>query len=342
MLDTKDVFILELHQHVHIWIGKGADVEEKKNALIIGKSFVKQHNKPKGTRVSRIVENAEDVHFKSYFNGFYPIMKKETGGQLGFNMNVTQHQDMEKLANGKRKEVENLMTKLGKYTVKVYLCLDGQPKEIPEADHGHFFQDNVYVIDVKGDHRYLIQWFGPRMAGDKQSEYREYMSILTDHVFNPSEITRVSVNQGHEDNTLLTFFPNGFICHDGAYRPIAERLEQIKTDGALYKIQGPFGETPQAIQQDQVLCEKLNSNEAFFVVAAGGDAAWYWLGEGASPEESEYAKKLGSILASGASVNSGFKEGEEVEEFWTALGGKTTYSSIKEMGIPLGFQTRLF
>jgi len=63
---------------------------------------------------------------------------------------------MEKLANGKRKEVEKLMTRLGKYTVKVYLCVDGQPKELPQSDHGHFFQDNVYVIDVTGDHRYLI------------------------------------------------------------------------------------------------------------------------------------------------------------------------------------------
>jgi hypothetical protein len=131
MLDTNDVFILELYQHVYIWIGKGADVEEKKNALIIGKGFFKAHNKVKGTRVSRIVENGEDVHFKSYFKGFYPILKKEHGSSLGYDMSVTQHQDFEKLANGKRKAVEDLMTKLGNYTVKVYLCVDGQPKELP-------------------------------------------------------------------------------------------------------------------------------------------------------------------------------------------------------------------
>lgn len=39
----------------------------------------------------------------------------------------------------------------------------------------------------------MIQWFGPRMPGDKVSEYRDYMSILTDGVFSPREITRVSV-----------------------------------------------------------------------------------------------------------------------------------------------------
>lgn len=98
-LDTNDTFILEVEKHVYIWIGKGANTEEKKNALIIGKSFVKAHNKPKGTRVSRIVENAEDAYFKSFFNDFYPILKVEHGGSLGFDTSVTENQDISKLVN---------------------------------------------------------------------------------------------------------------------------------------------------------------------------------------------------------------------------------------------------
>ena len=148
--------------------------------------------------------------------------------------------------------------------------------------------------------------------------------------------------QGHEDDTLLKFFPNGFICHDGPRMEMAALYEKVKETGALYRIQGPFGEQPQAIQQDLVLAKNLNSNEAFFAVAKGGDAAFYWLGEGASEDESAYAKKLADLIAPAASVKTGFKEGEETEEFWTALGGKTTYSSMKEMGIAPGFEPRLF
>jgi villin 1 len=107
----------------------------------------------------------------------------------------------------------------------------------------------VYAIDVKGEnHRYIIQWFGPRLTGDLVSKYRAYLDILTDHVLAPREITRVSVMQGHEDDTLLKFFPSGFMCHDGPYQVLEEKLNQIKSNGCLYKIQGPFGETPQAIQ----------------------------------------------------------------------------------------------
>ena len=127
MLDTKDVFILELNKHVYIWIGKEADVEEKKNSLIIGKSFLKAHNKPKGTRVTRVVERAEDVHFKSFFNGFYPILKVEHGGALGYDTSITANQDMDKLTSSKRKMVDDLMTQLGDIQyVKVYLNKDGK------------------------------------------------------------------------------------------------------------------------------------------------------------------------------------------------------------------------
>jgi hypothetical protein len=50
---------------------------------------------------------------------------------------------------------------------------------------------------------------------------------------------------------------------------------------------------------------------------------------------------LAEILCPGVAA-AGFKEGEETDDFWEALGGKTTYSSIKEMGIAPGFEARLY
>ena len=249
-LDTTNVYILELQKHVYIWIGKKADVEEKKNALVIGKSFVQKHNKPKGTRVTRIVENAEDVHFKSFFNGFYPIVKID-GGEMG-SLHVTANQDLDKIANKKHEATAKIMTQIGnRQYVKVYLCKPtaNEPTLLNESEYGHFFQNAVYLVDVKGDKmRYLIQWFGPRMPGDKVSEYRRFMAVLTDGMYIPREIMRVSMQQGHEDDTILKLFPNGFICHDGNYTEFANKLEKIKENGAMYKVQGPMGEQPQAIE----------------------------------------------------------------------------------------------
>ena len=49
------------------------------------------------------------------------------------------NQDIAAVANKKREVVKTLLNKLGKYSVKVYLCKDGKNVELPEEDHGHFF-----------------------------------------------------------------------------------------------------------------------------------------------------------------------------------------------------------
>jgi len=64
------------------WIGKGADVDEKKNALLIGKGLLKTHKKPKGTVVMRTCEGTEFAFFKSFFEGFYPIVRHTKGEEL--------------------------------------------------------------------------------------------------------------------------------------------------------------------------------------------------------------------------------------------------------------------
>lgn len=148
MLETTGTYILELKKQISIWIGHEADPDDKKNALLVGKGFLKSKNKPKGTRVIRIVENAEDVHFKSFFNNFYPIIQRKGGDSAGLDMSVEEKQCMETLAKQGREAVEKLFNKLGQYTVKVYLCKDGENVEIPEEEHGHFFKDEVYIIDV--------------------------------------------------------------------------------------------------------------------------------------------------------------------------------------------------
>ena len=171
MLDTTNVYILETHKQVNIWIGHEADLEEKKNSLFIGKGFVEAHKKPKGTRVMRICENTEDQLFKSYFDGFNEPVKMSV-------MEQDKHAEkIAAIAQQKQKVVAELLTKLGKYSVMVYLCKDGKNVEIPPAEFGHFYQDEVYAIDIKGEHhRYLIQWCGPRLPADKVSALRDHLA----------------------------------------------------------------------------------------------------------------------------------------------------------------------
>lgn len=39
-LDTNDTFILELSNKIYVWIGKGSNLEEKKNGMLTAKNFI--------------------------------------------------------------------------------------------------------------------------------------------------------------------------------------------------------------------------------------------------------------------------------------------------------------
>jgi len=64
----------------------------------IAKDFIDQKNKPKNTRISRLPEFGEDVHFKSFFNGFYPCISKDQGKFKNFDPE-TANLNLEKIAN---------------------------------------------------------------------------------------------------------------------------------------------------------------------------------------------------------------------------------------------------
>lgn len=39
-LDTNDTFILELPKQIYVWIGKHANLEEKKSGMLLAKEFI--------------------------------------------------------------------------------------------------------------------------------------------------------------------------------------------------------------------------------------------------------------------------------------------------------------
>ncbi len=77
-------------------------------------------------------------------------------------------------------------------------------------------------------------------------------------------------------------------------------------------------------------------------MAPGGKSIYLWLGLGANEHEAALGRKLLERYGGQADVKQEVKEGEEPEEFWEAIGGKTEYSNVKDTGMALGFEPRLF
>lgn len=176
---------------------------------------------------------------------------------------------------------------------------------------------------------------GPKLAPEDLPKTAEAMDILTDYV-NSTEITRQRVRRGHEEESLLSLFPNGFVVHQGNHRNVQEKIAEMKSNGAMLRVQAPNGAAAKAVEQMDVKCANLNSGDSFIVTAPGGN--FLWNGLGSNEQEQVVSAKIYESFGGGANI----KEEEESEEFWAALGGRTEYSNEKDTGIAAGFEPRLF
>ena len=58
---------------------------------------------------------------------------------------------------------------------------------------------------------------------------------LTDGVLT-SDMTRMRVKKGHEDEALLAFFPEGFMILDEARIPMDQWYEKVNTTGVMFRV----------------------------------------------------------------------------------------------------------
>ena len=125
----------------------------------LAKDFVAEKNEPKNTKISRIPQGVEDATFKSFFDGFYPMLKEDYGKDKGLDMTTHENQDVSALATKYNKAAQLTMEKLGANFTKTVYWLDDNfatPVKIedPEED-GKFFAESCYLIDIQSDtHRY--------------------------------------------------------------------------------------------------------------------------------------------------------------------------------------------
>jgi len=67
-LDTKDVFVVDLGNKVYVWVGKGASEKEKKKALSVAQTFLKDQGRGSWIPIASVNEGSEPPHFWSAFD----------------------------------------------------------------------------------------------------------------------------------------------------------------------------------------------------------------------------------------------------------------------------------
>jgi hypothetical protein len=160
MLSENDSYILELYNQVYVWQGHEASTQEKKMGVKYAQDFVKSHNKPKGCRISRVPSGCEDSTFKSYFENFRVKLVVDYGKDKNMGGHTHKNQDIDGVAEKHVKAKQLAFEKLGTNYTKTVYYLDNfeNPVKIEDPrEHGKFFAESNYIIDIEGaKYRYII------------------------------------------------------------------------------------------------------------------------------------------------------------------------------------------
>ncbi|KAF8931272.1 hypothetical protein BGZ58_007721 [Dissophora ornata] len=70
MLDTNDVFILDVQHEVFVWVGAHANAEEHRNGLHYAQEYLKREGLPSQTPISKIMEEGDHVMFDNALSRF--------------------------------------------------------------------------------------------------------------------------------------------------------------------------------------------------------------------------------------------------------------------------------
>ena len=177
MLDTNDVFIVEMKKQIYVWVGRKAEFEEKKQAMKTAREFVKVKGKPKGTRVTKTPEHSEDAIFCSLFEGFY--------GAIQLDLSVpSASEQLEDLYKSHAELAKVELEELSNAKMSVFLCQNMELVPLPKEEWGHFYEQNVYMVDMDAmpKKKTMIQLFGNRKNYINMSDFAEYFDKLIGYV----------------------------------------------------------------------------------------------------------------------------------------------------------------
>ncbi|KAF9664747.1 hypothetical protein SADUNF_Sadunf16G0050200 [Salix dunnii] len=340
LLENNKCYLLDCGAEIFVWVGRVTQVEERKAASQAAEEFVASQNRPKATRLTRLIQGYETHSFKSNFDS-WPAGSAAPGTEEGRGKVAAllkqQGVGLKGLAKSApvNEEVPPLLEGGGKMEV---WCINGSSKTaLPKEDVGKFYSGDCYIIlytyhsgDRKEDYL-LCCWFG----NDSLEEDQKMATRLANTMSNSLKGRPVQgrIFQGKEPPQFIALFQPLVILKGGlssGYKKcIAEKGlpdETYTADSvALLRISGTLVHNDKAVQVDAV-ATSLNSAECFLLQS--GSSIFTWHGNQSTFEQQQLAAKIAEFLKPGVTLKHA-KEGTESSAFWFALGGKQSYTSKK-------------
>lgn len=345
MLDSKDVFVVDNDSLIFVWVGKDATAEERKQGMSMGVDFAK--GRPAYTQVVKVSEGTESAVFKSLFESWTAPASAPVNfsglGRGGSNVaGKVEQASSESLAAQMAASAHDGsvagMADDGSGTVEMFRIEDFEPVPVDEATYGQFFAGDSYIVKYtsteqgqRGKEMVLLYfWLGKDSTSDEKGAAALHACKMDDAL--AGRATQVRVLQGKEPAHLVSLFHGKFIVHAGGkasgFKNRADGDSYDEDGMALYHVKGHGSAASTRAVQVPEVAASLNSGDCF--VALTPEAAYLWKGAGASETEAATAEAVAMVLKQGRALEI-VEESSEPEPFWSALGGKGEYPTVKDL-----------
>ncbi|XP_066571633.1 scinderin [Amia ocellicauda] len=323
---SEECFILDHGKSriIFVWKGKNANPDERKEAMKTAEGFIKQMGYPANTQIQVLPEGGETPIFKQFFKNWREKNQSEGFGNVYVTERIAKIEqvpfDASKLHESRHMAAQYNMVDDGRGTTEIWRVESNGRIPVDPKTYGQFYGGDCYIILYTYKNGQIIYtWQGSSATRDELTA-SAFLTVQLDRSLG-GQAVQVRVSQGKEPAHLLSLFKdkplivykNGTSRKDGQKPAPPTRLFQVRKNlGTITRI-----------SEVEVDAQCLNSNDAY-LLKLPRNHGFIWIGKGASDEEEKGAHYIAGELGCKAGK---IKEGEEPEDFWTALGGKKEYQT---------------
>ncbi|KAK8611148.1 hypothetical protein V6N13_131209 [Hibiscus sabdariffa] len=342
LLENNKCYLLDCGSEIFVWVGRVTQVEERKAANQAAEGFVTSNNRPRATRLTRLIQGYETNTFKSHFES-WPTLSTAPGADDGKGKVAALLKQQKVAVKGVTKTAAPVQEEVplleGGGKMEVWYINDGAKTPLEKEDIGKFYSGDCYIVlytyhsGERKEDFFLCWWIGKDSVQEDQKKAAE----LVNSMFNSLKGRPVQgrIFEGKETPQFIALFQPMLVLKGGlsaGYKKSIEAKgltdETYTADSvALFQIAGTSAQDFKALQINAV-AKSLNTTECF-LLQSGSSTIFTWYGTQSSKEQQELAAKVADSLKPGV-TRKHCKEGAEVSTFWSALGGKDSYSSTKK------------
>jgi len=345
MLSHDDCYCLDNSgQAVFVWKGRKASKEEKSSSMEKALKYIQAKGYGKNVQLEVVNDGSESALFRSCFKGWKDAFAITTTSKQTPKSNVAKVEvvkfDVQSMHKKPQVAAQTRMVDDGSGQVDVFRVEQNSLVPVEEGQRGKFYGGDCYIVFytymVGEIPNYIIYIWQGRHAGVDEITASAYLAVELDRQFR-DEPTQIRVTMGKEPRHFMAMFGGKMLVYEGGTG--RSTVQSYQGPSQLFQVRGVDEVSTKAFEVMPVSAS-LNSSDVFVLISQQF-GAFLWLGRASTGDERAMGRKLALHLTKMTEID-GITEGQEPQEFWAALGGRTEYFSTVKAQEDLIMEPRLF